>query len=328
VKVLVSGGLNLSELDGWWSEAYEPEVGWALGDGAEHSEPGWDSMEADQLYRLLEEEVIPEFYDCDLHGVPHAWVTRIRASMARLAPRFSTNLMIREYVEQLYLPAARACRARGERKAALARELVAFGVRIDENWGQVRVGAVDGGWQFEAEVRSGELSPNSLRVELCAEPGGGGEPLRRPMDRGEAIAGSPNGHVSGHGCPRGRPPSSYTARALPFHPEVRLPVEERHILWQRAPARRRVGFRPGRGCAIALLDQSGESRPRRQAFSRCRRSGARRSSPITLSARPPNLTRSAAAIPWSAGHARPITRMKTTDWIRRARVSGRARPTP
>lgn len=196
-------------------------------------------MEAEQLYRLLEEEVIPEFYDRDPHGVPHAWVTRIRASMARLAPRFSTNRMIREYVEQLYLPAARACRARGEGKAALARELVAFGVRIDESWGQVRfgelrVGAVDGDWQFEAEVHSGELSQNSLRVELYAEPAGGeGEPLRRPMDRGEAIAGAPNGHVYRARVPAGRPPSDYTARALPFHPEVRLPVEERHILWQR-----------------------------------------------------------------------------------------------
>ncbi len=239
MKVLVNGGLNLSELDGWWSEAYEPEVGWALGDGAEHSEPGWDSMEADELYRLLEEEVIPEFYDRDLHGVPHAWVTRIRASMARLAPRFSTNRMIREYVEQLYLPAARACRARGERGAALARQLAAFAARIDRSWGQVRfgevrVGAVEGGWRFEAEVHSGELSPDSLRVELYAEPaGGGGEPLRFQMDRGEAIAGAPNGHVYRARVPTGRPPSDYTARALPFHPEVRVPVEERHILWQR-----------------------------------------------------------------------------------------------
>jgi starch phosphorylase len=63
MKVLVNGGLNLSELDGWWSESYTPEVGWALGDGREHGDdPTWDAAEADALYDLLEREVIPEFY--------------------------------------------------------------------------------------------------------------------------------------------------------------------------------------------------------------------------------------------------------------------------
>ena len=66
MKVLVNGGLNLSELDGWWAEAYSPEVGWAIGDGQEHGEdPGWDAKEADTLYTLLEAEVIPEFYERD-----------------------------------------------------------------------------------------------------------------------------------------------------------------------------------------------------------------------------------------------------------------------
>ncbi len=239
MKVLVNGGLNLSELDGWWSEAYQPEVGWALGDGAEHPEPGWDAVEAEQLYRRLEEEVVPEFHDRDAHGVPRAWVARIRASMARLAPRFSINRMIREYVERLYLPAAPACRARVEGGAALARELAAFAARIERSWGQVRleevrVVPVEGGWQFEVEVRSGELSPDSLRVELYAEPAGGeGGPLRRPMDRGEGVAAAPDGHVHRARVPTGRPPSDYTVRVLPFHPALRVPIEERHILWQR-----------------------------------------------------------------------------------------------
>ena len=69
MKVLVNGGLNLSELDGWWAEAYAPEVGWALGDGLEHdADPAWDAVEAERLYDLLENEIIPEFYDRDEHG--------------------------------------------------------------------------------------------------------------------------------------------------------------------------------------------------------------------------------------------------------------------
>ena len=105
MKVLVNGGLNLSELDGWWAEAYSPDVGWALGDGQEHAGPEWDAHEADSLYRILEEQVIPEFY-ADDQGIPRAWVARMRASMSRLSPRFSSNRMVRQYVENMYLAAA------------------------------------------------------------------------------------------------------------------------------------------------------------------------------------------------------------------------------
>ncbi|MCK5189972.1 MAG: alpha-glucan family phosphorylase, partial [Methylococcales bacterium] len=98
MKILANGGLNLSELDGWWAEAYTPEVGWALGDGQTHDEPGWDAIEAYELYRVLEEQVIPEFYQRDERGIPEKWVTRIRNSMAILAPEFSSNRMLRDYV--------------------------------------------------------------------------------------------------------------------------------------------------------------------------------------------------------------------------------------
>ena len=84
MKVLVNGGINLSELDGWWVEAYTPEVGWALGDGQEHGDdPAWDAAEANALYDLLEQKVIPEFYARDGSGIPTAWVKRMRESMAQ-----------------------------------------------------------------------------------------------------------------------------------------------------------------------------------------------------------------------------------------------------
>ena len=120
MKVLVNGGLNLSELDGWWAEAYTPEVGWALGDGQEHGDdPAWDAAEAEALYDLLEQEVIPEFYTRDQKGIPTAWVARMRESMARLTPRFSANRAVREYTEQL-LPSRRGRlpRARGGQRRA------------------------------------------------------------------------------------------------------------------------------------------------------------------------------------------------------------------
>ncbi len=103
MKVLVNGGINLSELDGWWAEAYSPDVGWALGDGQEHGDdPAWDVIEAEALYDLLEHEVIPEFYTRDEQGIPTAWVARMRESMARLTPRFSSSRAVREYTCLLY----------------------------------------------------------------------------------------------------------------------------------------------------------------------------------------------------------------------------------
>lgn len=94
-KVLVDGELNLSELDGWWAEAYRPAVGWAPGDGREHGEPGWDVAEATQLHEILEQQVAPEFYERDTPGLPRAWLKRIRTAMSSLTPKFSSNRMLR-----------------------------------------------------------------------------------------------------------------------------------------------------------------------------------------------------------------------------------------
>jgi starch phosphorylase len=130
MKVLVNGGINVSELDGWWAEAYTPEVGWALGDGREHGDdPAWDAVEADALYDLLEREVIPEFYTRDERGIPTAWVARMRESMARLTPRFSANRAVCEYTEQHYLPAADVYRVRAADQGAVGRQMAMFTAR-------------------------------------------------------------------------------------------------------------------------------------------------------------------------------------------------------
>ncbi|MGH8255814.1 MAG: alpha-glucan family phosphorylase, partial [Steroidobacteraceae bacterium] len=115
MKGLVNGVINLSELDGWWAEAYTPEVGWALGDGREHpDDPNLDAKEADALYSLLEREVVPQFYEREQNGVPGAWVARMRQSMVCLTPQYSSLRSVREYVEQHYLPAASRYRERSD----------------------------------------------------------------------------------------------------------------------------------------------------------------------------------------------------------------------
>jgi starch phosphorylase len=143
MKVLVNGGINLSELDGWWAEAYTPEVGWALGDGREHGDdPARDAVEAEALYDLLEREVITEFYIRNESGIPTAWVRRMRESMARLTPRFSANRAVREYAEQHYLPAAATYLVRASDKGAIGKKLVNWQHTLEQKWAAMRFGEV------------------------------------------------------------------------------------------------------------------------------------------------------------------------------------------
>jgi glycogen phosphorylase len=238
MKVLVNGGLNLSELDGWWAEAYNPEVGWALGDGREHHEPEHDAVEATRLYEILEQQVIPEFYDRDRAGIPTTWLKRIRASMARLTPQFSSNRMVREYVETIYSPASVALRRRLANGAKLAIELEEWHARLREDWGGVRFGDVQltktgECWHFEAQVYSGDLEPHRVQVELYADPLNEIEsPTRIAMSRQEAIPGAVNGYVYKADCPSSRPAHHFTPRIVPFHPDALIPLEEPLIVWK------------------------------------------------------------------------------------------------
>src|SRR2546428_10792122 len=143
MKVLVNGGLNLSALDGWWAEAYEHDVGWARGAGEERgADPAWDAAEAEALYALLEREVVPAFYTRDARGIPQAWIAKMRASMARLTPQFSTNRVVREYTDTYYVPAAARYRARAADKAALGAQLGGWARDLPQHWPHGRLGAV------------------------------------------------------------------------------------------------------------------------------------------------------------------------------------------
>jgi starch phosphorylase len=239
MKVLVNGGINLSELDGWWAEAYTPEVGWALGDGQGHDDdPAWDAVEADALYDLLESKVIPEFYTRDESGIPTAWVKRMRESMARLTPRFSSNRTEREYTEQHYLPAATAYRSRAADKGAIGRQIVDWHHSLEQKWAALRFGEVkletDGdNHVFEVQVDLADLDPKAVRVELCADGVMGSPPVRQEMKRIRPLAGATGGSAYSAAVSAARPAADYTARVIPNHDGVAVPLEDARILWQR-----------------------------------------------------------------------------------------------
>ncbi len=239
MKVLVNGGINLSELDGWWVEAYTPEVGWALGDGKEHGDdPAWDAAEAEALYEILEKEVVPEFYERDKDGIPMAWVMRMRESMARLTPTFSADRAVREYTEQHYLPAAVAYRERAKSKGAVGKQVVDWQHALEQDWGRLRFGALkvetnSGQHVFEVHLFLDKLAPDAVRVELFADGVNVGGAVCHEMKCISDPAGSVACHVYGAHVPATRPASDYTARLMPHHEGVAIPLEESRILWQR-----------------------------------------------------------------------------------------------
>jgi starch phosphorylase len=106
-KVVLNGGLNLSVLDGWWAEAYDGSNGFAIGRGEAHFDGRiQDIRDTEALYEVLEEEVIPMFYDRDSQGLPRAWIARMKRAIRTLGWRFNANRMVMDYVQQCYLPAA------------------------------------------------------------------------------------------------------------------------------------------------------------------------------------------------------------------------------
>ncbi len=238
--MLVNGGINLSVLDGWWAEAYAPELGWALGDGQEHGDdPATDAADAEALYALLENEVVPEFYARDAQGIPTAWVARMRESMARLTPRYSADRAVREYCESFYLPAAAAYRERAADKGHAGVDLLDWRQALGQHWAALRFGDVtsttDGDQHiFETQLYFGDLDPQAVRVELYADGINGGAPERVEMQRTrQLVGGAINAYAYRASVPALRSTNDYTPRVLPQRDGVAVPLEASYILWQR-----------------------------------------------------------------------------------------------
>ena len=238
MKVLVNGGINLSELDGWWAEAYTPEVGWAIGDGKEHGDdPAWDAIEAEQLYNLLENEIVPEFYSRNENGIPVAWISRMRESMAQLTPRFSADRTVREYTEQHYLPAAKAYQERAANNGLRGKQIEDQLSILRNKWnsiqfGEVKVTTIENQHTFDVHVYLIFLDSNTLQVELFADGLNGQSPVIIKMERGEKKENLTVGHHYRAVVNSVRPASDFTPRIIPNLPGVSVPLETDLILWQ------------------------------------------------------------------------------------------------
>ena len=181
--------------------------------------------------------MIPEFYTRDENGIPNAWVARIRESMARLTPRFSTNRTVHEYTEQHYLPAAAAYRGRAADKGAAGRQVVNWQHALEQKWamlhfGEVTVETNQEQHVFEVQLYLSDLDPDAVRVELYADGTKGGAPVRQEMMCVRQLAAA-RGCVYRAAVSAIRPATDYTARVIPHYSGVAVPLEAAHILWQR-----------------------------------------------------------------------------------------------
>jgi starch phosphorylase len=239
MKVLVNGGINLSELDGWWAEAYTPETGWAIGDGNEHVDDTlWDAVEAEQLYTLLEQKVIPEFYTRNEKGIPTDWITRMRESMAQLTPRFSADRTVREYTEQHYLPAAKAYLDRAANKGEKGKSISDSIHSMEKKWntlhfGKVNIETTEYQHNFEIPVYFQDLNPNNVRIELYSDEINNEARIVQIMTRGDNLEGESNAFTYHASVTTHRAVSDFTPRAIPAIQDVSVPLEISNITWQR-----------------------------------------------------------------------------------------------
>jgi starch phosphorylase len=239
MKILVNGGINLSELDGWWAEAYSPKLGWALGDGNEHhDDPAWDKLEAEQLYNILEQEVVPEFYNRNEKGIPTAWISRMRESMAILTPQYSADRSVREYVEKHYLPAAKSYIERTDNKGKMGEQIIDKINTLEQNWnllqfGEVITETVKKLHKFKVSVFFNGIDPDNVQIELFANGINQETPVIEKMTRGAKLSSPENGYYYNALVTATYPPLEYTPRAIPYFPDISVPLEISKILWLR-----------------------------------------------------------------------------------------------
>jgi glycogen phosphorylase len=232
MKAALNGCLNLSVLDGWWDEWFQPDFGWAIptADGVGTDPDRRDDIEAAALYDLLEQRVAPRFYERGQGGLPDRWIEMVRQTLTHLGPKVLAGRMVREYVERLYAPAARAHRAMDP---GSARELAAWKGKVRSAWPEVTVDHVETtattataelGTTLGLRVRVGlgALGPDDVEVQAVSGRVDPDDSIADAVTVPLKPAGAPD--ADGRWCYEGplsldrTGPYGYTVRILPAHP--------------------------------------------------------------------------------------------------------------
>ncbi|MGP4975189.1 alpha-glucan family phosphorylase [Brachybacterium tyrofermentans] len=174
MKAVLNGGLTFSVSDGWWDEMKDDEAGWTIPTAGVEDQSERDRLEAEALYEILEGRIVPQFYERDARGLQHTWMTTVRSSLVAIAPQITAARMVRDYVTELYLPAARAASA-FRADPSLAPEFTAWKADVQAAWSGVRVsavsleGAVDRAASGSSEISGGAEISSGAEISLVAE---------------------------------------------------------------------------------------------------------------------------------------------------------------
>lgn len=250
MKAAINGALNISILDGWWDEAYRPDVGWAIGHGEEYADlEQQDRIEADALYHLLEVDVCPLFYQRGNDRLPREWIARVKAAMRAICPEFNTQRMVQQYAQQGYVPSADRFTRLMADDARRARDVAAWQLRVREQWPNVRIAEVSAdapsslpvGSTFKvcAAVQLGTLFPEDVVVELYEGPLDQQDIIGAPTLTAMAWDGSrDNGlyRFSGTVACDSSGQHGYTVRVVPHHADHADRFLEGLLRWADVPA--------------------------------------------------------------------------------------------
>jgi starch phosphorylase len=243
MKAALNGALNCSILDGWWAECYDGRNGWAIGTSHEWKDPDeQDRVDASALYNLLEREIVPRFYDRSEGPVPRRWLERVKYSIATLGGFVTADRMLRDYVTNLYEPAAESG-ADMERDAfGRARSLARWKARVRDAWpavsvvdveGEVTAARVGAERPVVARIRLGNLAADDVSVQLSHGLVVGSGSLVEPQIVEMELVGSDDGVFTYRGVFTTAAAGLYgfAVRVLPAHPDLTTPGELGLITW-------------------------------------------------------------------------------------------------
>ena len=245
MKATANGALNVSVLDGWWCEGYALDTGWAIGSGEVYGDPEeQDAIECEALFNLLEQEIVPLFYERDKGGLPREWISMMKSSMRKLGSYFNTHRMVQEYVETCYLPAHRAGRRLAGNGFAAAKALAAWRARVTAEWSRLSVRVEDARREKEIPVGAdvgvavradlGPLSADDVSVEIYHGPLDTSGEIRN----GEIVRAWHDGRDGNGDIFRAEIPCRITgrygfgARILPRHPDLVNPYTPLLLTWE------------------------------------------------------------------------------------------------
>lgn len=220
MKVVLNGGLTLSTSDGWWDEMATDSAGWTIDTVDIDDRAERDRLEAESLYNLLEKRVVPLFYDRDENGIPQGWLTMIRNSLVEVAPKITATRMVRDYVTELYTPAAQAA-AEFSKNPNLAQEVTDFKHRVARGWSQVSVTEVHESVSGDlltvrANVNLGDVDSKDVSVQLLHGPVTADGEVEEPAV--VAMQATSDGHYSAHVRIEELGNIGFTVRVVPSHP--------------------------------------------------------------------------------------------------------------